>query len=67
MRFSSDVLRQTLSWYSSPLRIMLFVPLMEDPPIRLHIRRWSRQASAAGGGVLLVLLDIELRGIPAHL
>jgi hypothetical protein len=37
------------------------------PPLRLHLRRWSRQASATGGGALPVLLDVELGGIPAHL
>jgi hypothetical protein len=37
------------------------------PPLRLHIRRWSRQAFAPGGGQPLVPVDVELRGIPAHL
>ena len=37
------------------------------PPLRLHIRRWSRQAFATGGGQPLVPVGVELRGIPAHL
>ncbi|KAJ1255928.1 hypothetical protein BS78_K134900 [Paspalum vaginatum] len=32
----------------------------------LHIRRWSRQALAAGGGALPFFVDIVLRGVPAH-
>lgn len=32
---------------------------------RLHLRRWTRQAFAAGAA-LPVLVDVELRGIPAH-
>lgn len=34
-------------------------------PVRIHCRRWSRQAFATGA-VLPALVDIELRGIPAH-
>jgi hypothetical protein len=44
--------------------------LVDNPsasPLPLHLRRWSRQASATRGGVLPVLLDVELGGIPAHL
>jgi hypothetical protein len=37
------------------------------PPLRMHIRRWSHQALACGGGALPLLLDIELRGIPGHI
>jgi hypothetical protein len=37
------------------------------PPVRLHLRRWSRQALASGGGSLPLLMDIELEGVPAHL
>jgi hypothetical protein len=37
------------------------------PPVRLHLRRWSRQALASGGGSLPILKDIELEGVPAHL
>lgn len=37
------------------------------PPVRLHLKRWSRQALASSGSALPLLLDIELRGIPAHL
>ena len=36
------------------------------PSIRLHIRSWSRQALAAGGGALPFLVHIKLQGIPAH-
>jgi hypothetical protein len=42
------------------------MPLV-SPTVRLHIKRWSRQAMAVGGRVLPVPVDIELRGIPAHL
>jgi hypothetical protein len=38
-----------------------------SPTVRLHIKRWSRQAMAIGGEALIVPDDIELRGIPAHL
>jgi hypothetical protein len=38
-----------------------------SPTVRLHIKRWSRQAMAVGGRALPVPVDIELRGIPAHL
>jgi hypothetical protein len=38
-----------------------------SPTVRLHIKRRSRQAMAIGGEVLPVPVDIELRGIPAHL
>jgi hypothetical protein len=37
------------------------------PPVRLHLRRWSRQALASNGGSLPILKDIELEGVPAHL
>lgn len=37
------------------------------PPLLMHIRRWSRQALACGGGALPLLLDVELRGIPGHI
>jgi hypothetical protein len=37
------------------------------PPVRLHLRRWSRQALASGGSSLPLLMDIELEGVPAHL
>jgi hypothetical protein len=37
------------------------------PPLRLHVKRWSRQAFASGSSVLSSLIDVELRGIPAHL
>jgi hypothetical protein len=37
------------------------------PPVRLHLRRWSRQALASGGGSLPILKDIELEGVRAHL
>jgi hypothetical protein len=37
------------------------------PPLRLHLRRWSRQASASGGGAIPVVMDVELGGISAHL
>jgi hypothetical protein len=37
------------------------------PPVRLHLRRWSRQTSASGGGSLPIFKDIELEGVPAHL
>jgi hypothetical protein len=37
------------------------------PPLRLHLRRWSHQVLASGGGALPVLMDVELGGIPAHL
>lgn len=33
------------------------------PPLRLHVRRWSRQAFASVSGQSLVPLNIELRGI----
>jgi hypothetical protein len=36
-------------------------------PVRLHLRRWSHQALASGGGSLPMLMDIELEGVPAHL
>jgi hypothetical protein len=36
-------------------------------PVRLHLRRWYRQALASGGGSLPMLMDIELEGVPAHL
>jgi hypothetical protein len=38
-----------------------------SPTVRLHIKRWSRQALVVGGRALPVPVDIELRGIPAHL
>lgn len=38
-----------------------------SPTVRLHIKRWSRHAMAVGGRELPVPVDIELRGIPAHL
>jgi hypothetical protein len=37
------------------------------PPLRVHIRRWSRQFLASGGREMPFLLDIELRGLPFHL
>jgi hypothetical protein len=37
------------------------------PPVRLHLRRWSRRALASGGGSLPLLKDIEVEGVPAHL
>jgi hypothetical protein len=37
------------------------------PTVRLHIKRWSRHALAVGGRALPVPVDIELRGILAHL
>jgi hypothetical protein len=37
------------------------------PPLRLHVKRWTRQAFASGGSVLSSLIDVELHGIPAHL
>jgi hypothetical protein len=37
------------------------------PPVRLHLKRWSRQALASGGGSLPLLKDFELEGVPAHL
>jgi hypothetical protein len=37
------------------------------PPLCLHIRRWSRHATTTSGGVLSFLVEIELRGVPAHL
>ncbi|XP_020399441.1 histone-lysine N-methyltransferase EZ2 isoform X4 [Zea mays] len=37
------------------------------PPLRMHIKRWSRQFMANGGGTLPHRLDIELRGLPFHL
>jgi hypothetical protein len=40
---------------------------LHAPPLRLHIRRWSRQAFAIGSGRSLVPIGVELRGIPAHL
>jgi hypothetical protein len=36
------------------------------PPLRVHIRRWSRQFLASGREMPFVL-DIELRGLPFHL
>lgn len=36
-------------------------------PSWLHLKRWSRQALVANGGVLHVLLDVELSGLPTHL
>jgi hypothetical protein len=42
-------------------------PSLFVPPLRLHIKRWTRQAFASGGSVLSSLIDVELRGIPAHL
>jgi hypothetical protein len=40
---------------------------LHAPPLRLHIRRWSRQAFAIGSGRPLVPIGVELRGIPTHL
>lgn len=40
-------------------------PVSSSSDIRLHCRRWSRQAFAAGVA-LPSLVDIELRGILAH-
>jgi hypothetical protein len=40
---------------------------LHAPPLRLHIRRWSRQAFAIGNGRPLVPIGVELRGIRAHL
>jgi hypothetical protein len=37
------------------------------PPLRMHIKRWSRQFMANGGGTLPHRIDIELRGLPFHL
>jgi hypothetical protein len=37
------------------------------PPLRLHVKRWSRHAFASGGGALPLLLDVKLWEIPAHL
>jgi hypothetical protein len=37
------------------------------PPLRLYVKRWTRQPFASGGSVLSSLIDVELRGIPAHL
>jgi hypothetical protein len=37
------------------------------PPLRMHVRRWSRQFMASGGREMPILLDIELRGLPVHL
>jgi hypothetical protein len=37
------------------------------PPLRLLIQRWSRHSMATGGDTLLSQVEIELRGIPAHL
>lgn len=37
------------------------------PPLRLHIRWWSRQALACDCRALSQLLEVELRGIPTHL
>jgi hypothetical protein len=36
------------------------------PSIRLHIRRWTRQALIGGGGALPFLIDVELHGISGH-
>jgi hypothetical protein len=72
MRSKSDMMRPSRTWLSSHLWNTLFVPWLLDnpfpyPPLQLHLRWWSRQASASGGGALLVLMDVELGGIPAHL
>jgi hypothetical protein len=37
------------------------------PPLRMHIKRWSRQFMASDGGTLPHRLDIERRGLPFHL
>jgi hypothetical protein len=37
------------------------------PPLRLHIRRWTRHFMASGGGALPRLLDVDLHGLLIHL
>jgi hypothetical protein len=37
------------------------------PPLQLHIRRWSRQATPSDGGFLALLIDVKLHGIPITL
>jgi hypothetical protein len=37
------------------------------PPLRMHIRRWSRQFMASDGGALPQLLDVELRDLLVQL
>jgi hypothetical protein len=49
------------------VRVISEGPSILVPPLRLHVKRWTRKAFASGGSALSSLIDVELRGIPAHL
>jgi hypothetical protein len=45
------------------VRVISGGPSLLVPPLRFHIKRWTRQTFASGGSVLSSLIDVELRGI----